>query len=106
MALVSMMCHTLLGMPLKVMDRTEPREVRVGRQGRLVIPVSLRRALRLGVGDTLVARVERGPRLVLEKRAAALERLQARVARLPEGVSLARELLSERRREARRERGD
>lgn len=41
-------------------------EVSLGRQGRLVIPAPLRRALELEEGDRLVARQE-ADRLVLEK---------------------------------------
>jgi AbrB family looped-hinge helix DNA binding protein len=81
-------------------------EVRVGPQGRLVIPVELRKALELEPGEVLVGRVE-DKRLVLERRAAVLERLQARVAAaVPEGVSLVDELIAERREEARRESED
>jgi bifunctional DNA-binding transcriptional regulator/antitoxin component of YhaV-PrlF toxin-antitoxin module len=68
-----------------------------------VIPAELRRAFRLEVGETLVARVEED-RLVLERPRAALARLQ-RVFReaVPEGVSLADELLADRRAEVRGE---
>ena len=51
-------------------------------------------------GDTLVARLENG-RLILEIR----RRLKDRFARVPQGKSLASELLTERRREAEREEG-
>src|SRR5262249_44635870 len=80
----------------------EPR-IRVGPQGRLVIPASMRRALGLQTGEVLVARVEED-RLVLERPRGALARLQRTFqAAVPEGVSLADELVADRRAEARRE---
>jgi AbrB family looped-hinge helix DNA binding protein len=77
-------------------------EVQVGRQGRLVIPAALRRALELAEGDTLLARVE-DERLVLEKRATIQQRLKARFAAIPPDINLTDELISERRAEYRRE---
>jgi bifunctional DNA-binding transcriptional regulator/antitoxin component of YhaV-PrlF toxin-antitoxin module len=67
-----------------------------------VVPAELRRALGLEAGETLVARVEED-RLVLERPRAALARLR-RAFRdaVPEGVSLADELVAERRAEVRR----
>ena len=78
-------------------------EVSMGRQGRLVIPVAMRRSLGLSEGDTLVARQEDG-RLVLEKPEAIKQRLRARFARVPAERQLVDELLAERRQEALRER--
>ena len=83
---------------------TSPTEVQLGPQGRLVIPAQLRRLLGFEPGDTLVARLENG-RLILEKREAIRRRLKDRFARVPQGKSLASELLTERRREAEREEG-
>jgi AbrB family looped-hinge helix DNA binding protein len=82
----------------------QPREteVQMGPQGRLVVPARLREALRLQPGDKLLARVE-GDRLVLEKREHVLARLRARFRTVPESVSLADELIRDRRAEARRE---
>ncbi|MBI2917078.1 MAG: AbrB/MazE/SpoVT family DNA-binding domain-containing protein [Chloroflexi bacterium] len=77
-------------------------EVRIGPQGRVVIPAQLRLALSLHTGDTLIARAEDG-RLVLETREHILARIRARFAHVPPGVSLADELIAERRAEARRE---
>jgi len=79
-----------------------PAEVQMGQQGRLVIPAVLRRALALVEGDTLVARLENG-RLVLEKRATIQQRLKARFAAVPVNISLADELIAERRAEYQRE---
>ena len=83
-------------------NRQEQARVRVGPQGRVVIPAGIRRALSIGVGDAMVARVIEG-RIVLEKRADVLSRAKGRFAGVGDGVSLADELISERREEARRE---
>jgi AbrB family looped-hinge helix DNA binding protein len=80
----------------------EPAEIRVGPQGRLVIPAPLRRTLGIDPGDTLVIRLEDN-RLVLEKRETILARLRDRFRRVPPEVSLADELIRERREEVRRE---
>lgn len=56
-------------------------------------------------GDVLLAAVE-GQRLVLEKREAVLKRLKRRFSHIPLEVSLADELIKERRAEARREERD
>ena len=68
----------------------------------LWLPAGLRKVLEIGPGDVLVARVEDG-RVVLEKRENVLARVRRRFERVPRGVSLADELISERREEARRE---
>ena len=80
-------------------------KVNVGPQGRIVIPAGMRKALNIGNGDILVARVEDG-RIILEKRDDVLARVQRRFKGVPEGVSLADELIRERREEAGRERGE
>lgn len=67
-----------------------------------MIPARIRRELSIVAGDTLVARVVDG-RIVLEKRTDVLARARKRFAGVPGGVSLADELISERREEARRE---
>ena len=71
-------------------------EVSLGRQGRLVIPAPLRRALELEEGDRLVARQE-ADRLVLEKPDGIKTRLKARFAQVPVERALVDELISERR---------
>ncbi len=78
--------------------------VTVDEEGQLVLPETIRQAMHLSTGDTLVARLE-GERLVLEKPSAVLEGLKTRFAGLPPGVSLADELIAERREEAAREAG-
>lgn len=77
-------------------------EVHLGKQGRLVIPASLRRSLSLSEGDRLIAREEDG-RLVLEKPEAATKRLRALFAHIPAERSLVDELIAERREAAKRE---
>jgi antitoxin PrlF len=68
-----------------------------------VIPANLRLAMGPEAGETLVARVEED-RLVLERPRAALARLQRAFREaVPDGVSLADELVAERRAEARGE---
>jgi bifunctional DNA-binding transcriptional regulator/antitoxin component of YhaV-PrlF toxin-antitoxin module len=52
-------------------------EVNLGRQGRLLIPASLRRLLGFADGDTLIAREEAG-QLVIEKQESVKHRLKAR----------------------------
>lgn len=56
-----------------------------------------------GPDEPLVARVEDG-RLILERRADAIHRLQDRFAGIGSGVNLADELIAERRAEVERER--
>ena len=79
--------------------RAIPSEVRLGAQGRLVIPAALRRALNLAQGDRLVLR-KVGKSLVLERREEVLNRLQDRFRHIPPEVSLADELIADRRAEA------
>ncbi len=80
----------------------EPAEIRVDPQGRLVIPAPLRKTLGIDPGDTLMVRLEDN-RLILEKRETILARLRDRFRRVPPEVSLADELIRERREEVRRE---
>jgi AbrB family looped-hinge helix DNA binding protein len=78
-------------------------EVRIGPQGRLVIPVEIRRALGLQTGTRLLARAEDG-RLVLESSQGETHRLRGAWKRFsdhPERVL--NELAAERRAEAERE---
>jgi AbrB family looped-hinge helix DNA binding protein len=80
-------------------------EVQVGAQGRVVIPAALRKALKLKPGERLVAR-KVGESLVLERREAVERRLRERFKHIPKGVSLADELIAERRADAATEAGD
>lgn len=100
-ALCVMVWHNDVVMALK---QAKPiQQVRIGGQGRIVIPAHLREELGLKEGNTLIARVEDG-RLVLETRETILKRLKDYVrAHIPPGVSLVDELLAERRAEAQKE---
>ena len=73
---------------------------RLGKSGRLVIPVELRRALGVEAGDEIILRLD-NEGLHLSTPAQALARAQAFVKSLGvEGRDLAAELVDERRREA------
>ena len=74
-------------------------EVQVGAQGRVVIPAVLRKALNLNPGDRLLAR-KVGESLVLERRDVVELRLRERFRHIPKDISLADELIAERRTDA------
>lgn len=78
-------------------------EVQLGAQGRLVIPATLRRALKLSPGDRLAMHQE-GDRLVLETRAAIAQRVRRKFADARQPGSLVDELIAQRRAEALQER--
>lgn len=84
------------------MSTTNSNEIQLGAQGRVVIPAALRKALHLEQGDRLIAR-KVGDSLVLERREAVEKRLADRFRHIPQEVSLADELIAERRAEAARE---
>ncbi len=87
------------------MDTTEGMKrvkVRVGPQGRVVIPAAVRQALGVEVGEELIMRVEDG-RMVFERREDVVRRLKERFAGVASGRSLSEELIAERREEAARE---
>lgn len=77
-------------------------EVLISAQGRVVIPVALRKALDLKPGERLIARKE-GESLVLERREAIEKRLWEMYSHIPKEVSLADELIAERRAETQHE---
>ncbi len=77
--------------------------VRIGRQGRVVIPAAVRRDLALKAGDELVARVD-GSRLILQRREDLLRELQDELRAVRGERSLVDELIAERHADARRER--
>lgn len=79
--------------------------LKLGQNGRMIIPAELRHNLELKEGDKLLVTVE-GKRLVLETEAALLERLYATVGEPPEGELVSDELMRERREEAQREEAD
>jgi AbrB family looped-hinge helix DNA binding protein len=79
------------------------RHVRIAPGGRVVIPADFRKALGVDVGDDLVVELVDGE-LRLRSLDAAIARVQEIVRKyVPEGVSLADELIRERREEAARE---
>jgi len=83
-----------------------PAKLRLGPDGRVLIPATFREALGISEGDTLVASIVDGE-LHLLTIEAAVRRAQAIVRQfVPEGVSLVDELLEDRRREVERERQD
>lgn len=75
--------------------------VRLGPQGRLVVPAPIRKALGFEPGDALVARAH-NDRLIVEKSDVVERRLRAYFRKF-RGRSLADELIAERREEVRRE---
>lgn len=80
-----------------------PIKLRLGPDGRVVIPAAFREALGLSDGDTLIASIDDGELNLLTRRA-AVRRAQAIVRQfVPEGVSLVDELIEDRRREVERE---
>lgn len=71
--------------------------------GRLIVPAEFRRALGLSDGDAVVMEVE-GDALHVRPIKSALRRIQKSLRRYaPEGGSVADELISERRAEAKRD---
>ena len=79
-----------------------PVAIRLGPQGRLVVPVELRRELGLEDGSELAIRSD-GRRLILEPRDEVLRRVRGRFAVVPDEVGLTDELLADRRAESARE---
>lgn len=77
-------------------------EVNLGKQGRLVIPASLRRSLGFAEGDKLIVR-EEGGRLVIEKQETVKRRLKSRFAAISGARHLADELIAERKEAAAKE---
>jgi len=81
----------------------QPQRVKIIEGGKMVIPASMRRELGIVTGDTVVVDVANGE-LRVRSLPAAITRAQAILRRyVPEGVSLADELIADRRRETERE---
>jgi len=79
------------------------KRLRLGPGGRVVIPASFRKAMKIDEGDAVTAILEDGE-LRLIGSDAALRKVQALVGTyVPEGESLVDALIRERRREARKE---
>jgi len=80
--------------------------LRLGPGGRVVIPADMREAMGLKQGDAMLARLE-GSELNLVTFAETVRQLQTLTRKyVPEGVSLAVELIADRRAEAAREERD
>jgi AbrB family looped-hinge helix DNA binding protein len=78
------------------------RHVKIAPGGRVVLPAEFRKALGVSVGDSVVIELRDGE-LRLRSLDAAIRRAQETVRRhVPDGVSLADELIRERREEAAR----
>ena len=75
-------------------------EVRVGSQGRIVLPLELRRRLGAEEGAVYTAHVDEDGRLILESRESLLRRMQEEARAAAGSRSPLRELLEERRAEA------
>ncbi len=75
---------------------SNPKRLRVGSQGRVVIPANFRQKLGIVSGDIVIVRVNDG-QFVLEKPQNVLARLQATFENVPNEVGLADELIAERR---------
>ena len=70
--------------------------LRLGKQGRLVIPADIRTALGLSPGDLLHLHLS-GQHLVIERQQDAVAELRRLAASVPKARSLVDELLAERR---------
>ena len=78
-------------------------KTQLGKSGRIVIPAQFRKALGVRPGDVLVMSLHEGETRIFT-RDQAIRNIQELVRRyVPEGVSLADELIAERRTEAARE---
>jgi bifunctional DNA-binding transcriptional regulator/antitoxin component of YhaV-PrlF toxin-antitoxin module len=77
--------------------------LQMGKGGRLVVPVKLRRALNIQAGDEFVARIENNSIRLIPLQQAVILAQQAVRKYVPEGVSLVDELIKARREEARNE---
>jgi len=84
-------------------DEPKTLRIRLGPQGRIVIPAHFRRAMGVEAGEPLVATLESEGRLVIETRKAAWESLLKLFEGIPKDRDLVGELIAERRAEARRE---
>ncbi len=72
----------------------------LGPGGRVVIPAALREAMEIEEGDAILAWVEDGELHMLSPRVGARQAQAMLKSLMPEGASLADELIAERRREA------
>lgn len=77
-------------------------ELSVGKQGRIVIPASIRHQLALEPGAQLVAWVEDG-RLILESKQQLWKSIHQACRNIPKNTDLIQELINERRASAKKE---
>lgn len=75
----------------------------ISRNGRIVLPAKLRRALEIRAGDEIVMQLENGAIRIIPLRQAVILAQKAVRQYVPEGVSLVDALIKERREEAGRE---
>ena len=68
---------------------TEPANVKVGPEGRIVIPSSFRQAMRIAEGDFLIATLREGE-VVLSTKASAIRKAQALVRQIYRAISVSR----------------
>ena len=81
----------------------EAQRVKIVEGGKLVIPAMMRRQLGIGPGDTVMVDIDNGE-LRVRSVSKALERARAILRRyVPEGTSLADELIADRRADAEHE---
>lgn len=85
------------------MRDSEPVRLRLNENGRVVIPASVREAVGLKRGDEIIVWAENGEVRITSAAKRALRAQQLVRKYIPEGVSLADELIADRRREAARE---
>lgn len=76
---------------------------RMGKGGRVVVPVKLRRALDIQPGDEIILRLGNGQIRLIPLRQAIVMAQKTVQQYVPEGTSLVDALIQERREEARRE---
>jgi len=77
--------------------------IRVGKQGRIVLPASIRRELDINEGDQLSVEVDEEGRVVMESPEAALKKIRQQLKERMGDRSLVDELIADRRREFERE---
>jgi AbrB family looped-hinge helix DNA binding protein len=95
--------HSASGSEAAALPEHPPIKVKLGPDGRVVVPAPFREALGLKEGDTLIASAEHGE-LKFMTIQAAVRRAQDMLRQLvPEGVSLVDELIEDRRREVEEE---
>ncbi|MPZ24221.1 MAG: AbrB/MazE/SpoVT family DNA-binding domain-containing protein [Dehalococcoidia bacterium] len=86
----------------RVMATRKSNRVRVGPQGRIVIPAHIREAAGIKPGDTLILLEEDG-QISLHTDESIWRKIREGVPPVAPGVSVVDELIAERREEARRE---